>query len=750
MKTLIFVILMASIFFASTLEAVESYPICNLSVSFDLKGNILKGISTIKGNWSEGLTAYLSDHLYEERRDKGWQYRKSIMTDYESYVTPEKEFPLKDFIGRADFASKAIGYGKGAMLFHMLKNLVGDDTFYCALKRFIKEKEFQNASWDDIKTAFEITSDKNLEGFFSQWLTRKGIPSIEIRDPRVVVLKGIPTVVLDVVQNGEPYVLDLSLKITTDKAEITEKLKIEKEKETFEIPVQGEPLEMIIDNNYDIMRKLSKEEFPPVISKLLGDDKRLIVIPIEKEKYTELIDVFKQEGFSLKEEEYIQDEDIKTNSLLILGFDSPILKRLFGEVKKTGAGFSMIVKKNPLNTSKVIAIADGDTKNEVDLSVKEIFHYGKFSFIRFENGKNVDKKTDETEKGLKVSLYEPVLVIQPQKMKKLDEIINNILDKSIIYVGERHTNYEDHKVQLKVIMSLYEKGRKFAIGMEMFQKPFQRAINDYLSGAISEKEFLKETQYFKRWQFDYNLYREIIEYAKAKNIPVVALNLWTEIIKKVSSEGLDGLTEIERAELPKAMDMSDEEYRDRIKEVFKQHKNREKKNFDYFYQSQILWDETMAHSVDEFVRKNPGYQIVVLAGLGHIIYDSGIPNRVYRLNGKDYVTIIPATESINTDLGDYLFSAEHLPPPTTLKLGVVLKEKNGHVEIDKVVPGSVAKSVGLKKGDILISLDDWKIEDIADVNIFMFDKKREEKITIKVLRKRFLIGYKELVLTGTI
>jgi len=81
-----------------------------------------------KGNWSEGLTAYLSDHLYEDSKGNGRQYRKNILTDYANYVHPEKEVALKDFMSRTDFASKAVGYGKGAMVFHMLKKLVGDEV----------------------------------------------------------------------------------------------------------------------------------------------------------------------------------------------------------------------------------------------------------------------------------------------------------------------------------------------------------------------------------------------------------------------------------------------------------------------------------------------------------------------------------------------------------------------------------------------------------------------------------------------
>jgi aminopeptidase N len=704
-----------------------------------------------EGNWSEGLTTYLSDHLYEEQEGKGWQYRKKILTDYESYVNPENEFPLKDFISRVDFASKAIGYGKGAMLFHMLKKLIGDDTFYNALKNFIKEREFQEASWDDLRIAFEKTSGRSLERFFSQWLTRKGVIRIGIKNPRVIVSEGVPTVSFGVIQTGQPYMFNLHVKINTDKGKITDILKIEDEKKEIKIPVKGTPLELVFDGDYDIMRTLSKEEYPPVISRLFGDEKRIVIIPEkEKGKYDGLINVFKEEGFAIKDEKEIKDEDIVTSSMLVLGSDSPILKRLFGSVKRPGSGFSLLIKENPLNTSKVIAIADGDSKEEVDLVSKKIVHYGKYSYIRFEKGKNIDKKTDETKKGIKVSLYEPVLGIQPQKAIKLDDIIHTNFDKPIIYIGELHTNYEDHEVQLKVIMNLYEKGRKFAIGMEMFQRPFQKAVDDYISGTVNEREFLKASQYFKRWSFDYNLYREIIEFAKSKKIPVRALNLRSEIIDKVSTQGIDALTDEEKKEIPEDMNMSDEDYKKRLKEIFKLHEEHESKNFEYFYQSQILWDETMAHSIDEFLKENPDYQIVVLAGVGHIMYGSGIPKRTFRLNGKDYVTLIPDSGTFDKDVADFVLFPKPLSPPTTPKLGVVLQGMDGKVKIEKIIPESVAEKAGLKTGDIIISLDDWEIGSIEDIKIFLVDKNQGETIKVKVSRKRFLFGEKFLEFTVTL
>ncbi len=696
------------------------------------------------GNWLEGLTTYLSDHLYEEKKGSGWQYRKKILTDYQSYVTPSKEAPLKDFTGRKDFASAAIGYGKGAMLFHMLKNLVGESTFYNALRGLIEEKKFARASWTDIESIFEKTSGKNLEWFFSQWLTREDIPSFEVKDIRVTVLKGVPTISFEIYQKGQPYKYGLPLRVVTEKNEIKETLQIEKESQAFEIAVEERPLKIVFDEDYDLMRVLSENEFPPVIAQLTGDEKRLVIYPEkEQEKYSELINVFQKEGFEAKEEQEVKDEDIKTSSLLVLSLESPVLKRLFGQIGNLEAGFNLIVKRNPLNTAKVVAYANGDSKEEIDPAVKKIFRYGKYSLLRFRKGENIEKQTEETEKGISFSLYEPVLGVDPKKTVKLSEIINAVVDKPIIYIGERHTNYEDHMVQLELIMEFSRMGRKFAIGMEMFQRPFQKAIDDYFSGAISEKEFLRASEYFKRWKYDYNLYREIVEFAKAKGIPVIALNLREEIVRKVSGGGLDTLTEEERKEIPQDMDMSDEDYRERLREIFKLHP--ESINFNYFSQSQILWDETMAHSIEQFIRDNPDYQMVVLAGAHHIMFGSGIPKRVFRLNGKDYAALINGgEEDLKKDIGDFVLFPGPIAPPVTLKLGVFLREDDGRMKIQDFGPKSIALEAGLKEGDTIISVDDWKIESIDDMKIALFDKKQGETINVKVLRKKFFFGERVL------
>jgi len=72
---------------------------------------------------------------------------------------------------------------------------------------------------------------------------------------------------------------------------------------------------------------------------------------------------------------------------------------------------------------------------------------------------------------------------------------------------------------------------------------------------------------------------------------------------------------------------------------------------------QILWDEMMAESMDRFLKKNPDFRVVVLAGAGHLQYGSGIPKRAFRRNGFDYAILLNDSE-IRKDLADFIVFPE--------------------------------------------------------------------------------------------
>lgn len=697
-----------------------------------------------KGNWAEGLTTYLSDHLYEEQEGRGWQYRKQIMTDYDSYVSPEEEITLRDFRTRTDFASRAVGYGKGAMVFHMLRGLVGEDLFYRSLRELVETKQFQEASWGDIETAFEKIAGMELGWFFKQWVDGKGSPLFEVMDTTRGP-KGLHSLVsFDIIQKGQKYSLDVPVSVKAERGETGQILKVRDTRQSFEISVDGNPERLAIDENYDLFRSLSKDETPPVIAKILSEQEGLLALPVEgkDDLYRGAVEFFKGRGYAAKRLKEIKDEDIKTASVVVLDHENPLLKRLFGKTDAPSNGLSITVRKNPLNTSKVIAIVDTDSRDEVEASLGKITHFGKYSLLLFREGRNSEKKIAESDRGWSIPLKENVTGFQVATALTLNDIIEKVSGKRIVYVGEEHDRYEDHMAELELIRGLFKKNPRIAIGMEMFQRPFQKALDDYIEGSIEEPEFLKSSEYFKRWGFDYNHYKNILRFARDEKIPVIALNIRQEIVSKVSRSGIDSLTEDEKKELPDAMDMTDEAYRERLRAIFERHEGAESKNFDNFYQSQVIWDEIMSQSIDDYLKKNPDRQIVVIAGGGHLAFGSGIPRRTFRRNGLDYALTLNDTSG-EPGIADFVLFPKSLDIVHAPKLMALLKEEDTRVKITAFPEKSVSEKAGLRSGDTILSLDGKKITSVDDIQIFLFYKKTGETIKVKVLRRRFIFGEQE-------
>lgn len=687
-----------------------------------------------KGNWSEGLTTYLSDHLYKARKKKGWEYRKQILIDYRSYVTSENEFPLKDFTGRVDFSSRSIGYGKAAMVFHMMKNLVGEDNFYSALKDFVRENRFRSASWDDLRRSFEKVFGSDLQWFFIQWINRSGMPEIEFHDFEMKRSGSEFELHFHTTQHEGIYDLELPATIYVDSEALDKTLNINEESQGFYFIVPGKPKKIVFDQNYDIARVIGREEFPPVIARLIGEKKIVLALPRdEKKKYQSIIERFQGEGADIKAYREIRDSDIRSSSVVILDIENPLTGRLYGDISCQKGGFCVIIRENPWNYRKVIGIMSGTSKSEVDAAFRKINHYGKYSKLLFENGRNVAKEIQPTQRGVIVEFSENAAAIDISSIKRLSDIIKNVADKKIVYVGEVHDVFAHHAVQLDIIAGIYRRYGKIAIGMEMFQRPFQDVLDSFVAGRMGERDFLKKSEYFQRWGFDYNLYKPILDFARIEKVPVVALNIQREIIDKVSKNGIDSLNEGEKKLIPANLDFSDDKYRKRLEEIFSMHKDN-KKDFIHFYQSQILWDETMSHSIDEFLERKPDYKIAVLAGQGHLMYGSGIPKRTYRRNGFDYAIVL-IDAKVEKDIADFVVFPKPVEGITAPKLMAFLIEVKEGFRIAGFPDNSVSEKAGLKVGDIILSIDGDEIRSIEDIRIHLLYKERGEIIEIKVLRK---------------
>jgi len=237
---------------------------------------------------------------------------------------------------------------------------------------------------------------------------------------------------------------------------------------------------------------------------------------------------------------------------------------------------------------------------------------------------------------------QPSLITQIPRVQTNQAILPELSKARVIYLGETHDNLADHQAQLQIIQALYQPHRKIAIALEMFQRPFQGVINDYLAGKLNEKELITQSEYEKRWGFPWEYYAPILRFAKDKQLPVLALNTPSEITRKVARQGLESLTPEEKKAIPPLSEIRTDnpQYRQMLLKIFEQHQHGgqgKSKGFDHFFLAQVLWDETMAETIANFLKTHPDYQVIVLAGRGHIVYGYGIPSRVQRRFGTEKI-----------------------------------------------------------------------------------------------------------------
>src|SRR5690606_19169315 len=112
--------------------------------------------------------------------------------------------------------------------------------------------------------------------------------------------------------------------------------------------------------------------------------------------------------------------------------------------------------------------------------------------------------------------------------------LDRLAEVELVCIGETHNSEMHHRVQLQVVKGLFALDHRLGVGMEMFQRPYQSHLDDFLAGRIGEKEMLEKTEYAKRWGYDWDLYRPIVDFCKRNDIPVAALNAPRELTRRVS------------------------------------------------------------------------------------------------------------------------------------------------------------------------------------------------------------------------
>ena len=362
-------------------------------------------ISPNSGNWSEGLTAYLADHLLMELDDKGPRHRFQALLKFSSYVTESNDFPLSDFRARDSMASQAIGYGKMLMVFHMLRLEVEDAAFLQSLRHFYQKNRFQFAGFEQLRQSFESVSGKNLQSFFDQWTERKGAPAIQLASAETQEQNNQELLYLDIRQTQDSPAFSLKIPVAIwmedAKQPFVQTIAMHKKSQAFTFILPEKAAAVRLDPYNDLFRKLDASEAPASIGKTYGAKMSTAILPTSQ---SEISYQYFARALAENQGAGIQldaNKELPAGSLWVLGKDNQWAGQLMPQLKEFGVDISdkeVLIdgKKFPLQGhSFVFTLNRPDQKNgsatwlitDSEKSfpglIRKLPHYGKYGYLVF-------------------------------------------------------------------------------------------------------------------------------------------------------------------------------------------------------------------------------------------------------------------------------------------------------------------------------------------------------------------------------
>ncbi len=365
------------------------------------------------GNWSEALATYVADYRYREMEspEAAEQYRMKILRDYAVLVTPENDFPLRDFRGRVSPVTKVIGYGKGAMVFHMARKLVGEEAFWGGLRDVFRDGLFREASWSDFAAAFGKRAGMDLTPFIDQWVNRAGAPFLGLEKVEAGK-KDRDWAVSGVITQTEPvYRLRIPVRVSAEKNAVDVAWESRSTKVSFSIPSENAPLEVAVDPDADLFRRLYPAEIAPIVNSLRDADEMAVIVSKNAGEGTVaaariIMESLGKASSPVLPESQATKETFKNKNILLVG---PSLKpdllpagdramnigpasfSFMGRVYEAPGDCLFAVFQNPYSPGKAVAVLYPLSDDAARAVATKIRHYGTYSYLIFQNGRNVEK-----------------------------------------------------------------------------------------------------------------------------------------------------------------------------------------------------------------------------------------------------------------------------------------------------------------------------------------------------------------------
>lgn len=374
------------------------------------------------GNWVEGLTTYLANYYYDELTGKAGEareQRRMMLLGYAVHVRSDEDYPVGRFRQKTAQRDNAIGYQKAAMIFHMLRREIGEAAFWSGLRKLVSTHGGRHATWSDLERVFTEAGGRDLRWFFAQWVERAGAPGLTIAEagyravpeagakPRFAVTVQIRQSA--VASKDAPYRLRLPLSVSLANGEVHKEIvEVASAEQRISLSVSALPVALRLDPDFDIFRRLTREQVPPMLNLFVTDRDRSLSLPeegpdAERAPYRELWDQILSREPAIRQVAG-RDAAPAEGSILVLGGPAinPAVEwasRLCGGVQLERDRFTvegrtyddpamalLLSCRRPERPGSVVTLFYGLTPAAAAKVARLLFFYGWHSYLIFRDG----------------------------------------------------------------------------------------------------------------------------------------------------------------------------------------------------------------------------------------------------------------------------------------------------------------------------------------------------------------------------
>ncbi|HTD15038.1 MAG TPA: ChaN family lipoprotein [Chthoniobacterales bacterium] len=230
------------------------------------------------------------------------------------------------------------------------------------------------------------------------------------------------------------------------------------------------------------------------------------------------------------------------------------------------------------------------------------------------------------------------ILLGGEQPAKQSEFWIRIAAADVIYIGENHGSRKDHLCELELVRGMIRTRIQFAVGWEMFDRTQQSDLDRFNEGRLTLAELFARTGFDKSWATYSPLYARILETTAHAKLPNIGLNAPAALAHKVALG--EPLSPDEKKQIPTEFRVPAGAYRHFVG-LLGEHPGMNAGDLPRFFAAQNIWDQTMAETILEFRKRNPGTKLLVLTGRGHVQGGFGVPNYVHQKSTAKQLVLLP-------------------------------------------------------------------------------------------------------------